>query len=156
LRGGYALILRVGKEATIMIGRRAFTIDPGVYIYSGSALGPGGVEARVERHLRRFERRDSRKGGAGKGGGYRWHIDCLLPVAESFIAVCAESKRRTECLLTSVLKDKGMQVVKGFGSADCRSGCGGHLLFMLGGDTEAAIRAAVEGYNELGIKPSRL
>ena len=155
MRGGYALILRVGKEATIMIGRRAFAIDPGVYIYSGSALGPGGVEARVERHLRRFERRGGSKDGVIESGRYHWHIDCLLPVADSFIAVCAESKRRTECLLTSVLKDKGMQVVKGFGSTDCRSGCGGHLLFMPGGDTEAAIRAVVEGYNELGIKPSR-
>jgi len=155
LRGGYALILRVGRPVTIAAGRRTFSIDPGVYVYSGSALGLGGVEARVRRHMWYYKRRGGNRDRVIEGTEFHWHIDRLLPLADSFIIVHAESKFRTECLLATILKEGGMRVVRGFGSTDCRSGCGGHLLYVPGGDAEEAVMVVMEGFNSLGIKPSR-
>jgi len=152
LKGGYALILYVCRGATIMTGRQTFTINPGIYIYSGSALGPGGIEARVRRHLRRFEW--GRGMEVSKGVGDHWHIDYLLPLADSLAVAYAASESRSECLLIGILKERGLQVVEGFGNMDCGAGCGGHLLYMPGNDTEATLRVVVEALKKLGIKPS--
>ena len=46
--GSYAVILRNRKQATIDVGRRIqLAIEPGYYLYVGSAFGPGGLRARV-------------------------------------------------------------------------------------------------------------
>ena len=51
--GTYALILRASTAQTIQIGRLGdLVMQPGYYIYVGSAFGPGGLAARVGRHLR--------------------------------------------------------------------------------------------------------
>ena len=51
--GTYALVLRSDVSAATEIGRWGrLTIRPGYYVYVGSALGPGGVRARVSRHCR--------------------------------------------------------------------------------------------------------
>jgi hypothetical protein len=54
--------IRVGR-----LGKLGF--DTGIYAYVGSALGPGGVAARLSRHI----------AGARKD---RWHIDYLLGEGE--------------------------------------------------------------------------
>jgi Uri superfamily endonuclease len=51
--GTYALILQYDSKASTQIGRwRQIDLEPGYYIYIGSAFGPGGVRARVSRHCR--------------------------------------------------------------------------------------------------------
>ena len=63
--GTYALILQCDLNDRVQIGRLGeIELRPGYYIYVGSAFGPGGVKARVERHWRT----DKRK---------HWHIDYL-------------------------------------------------------------------------------
>jgi Uri superfamily endonuclease len=86
-------------------------------------------------------------------GGYRWHIDQLLRTATTFTAVYAGSRHRTECLLIRYLKELGLLVIVGFGSTDCSSGCGGHLVYLPEGDIEEAKDVAVEGFRHLGLEP---
>jgi len=93
-------------------------LPQGVYIYVGSAWGPGGIRARLGRHLR-------------GGGALHWHIDYLrlhaLPLA-AWIAVdqcleCAWAKQ--------LLHVPGARVgVPGFGASDCR--CVTHLIHFTG------------------------
>ena len=49
--GSYALILQADRRRTVRIGRLGqLAVEPGCYVYVGSALGPGGVRARVGHH----------------------------------------------------------------------------------------------------------
>ena len=51
--GTYALIMSCATEQCVAVGRLGtFTLRPGYYVYVGSALGPGGLAARLGRHLR--------------------------------------------------------------------------------------------------------
>jgi Uri superfamily endonuclease len=115
--GAYVLLLELPAAATLDVGRlgRA-TFEPGCYIYLGSALGPGGVAARLNRHLRTTKRT-------------HWHIDYLAQVARVVAAgaVCAADRR--ECAWAHALQDlEGASApVSGFGSSDCRNGCRAHL-----------------------------
>jgi len=64
-RGTYALIMHCRKTGHTTIGKLGrVALHPGFYIYVGSALGPGGIKARVSRHRRR-------------GKKLHWHIDYL-------------------------------------------------------------------------------
>lgn len=63
--GTYALGLALAGEVQVTVGALGQgTFPPGLYLYVGSAWGPGGLAARVGRHIR----------GDGKP---RWHIDAL-------------------------------------------------------------------------------
>ena len=49
--GSYALILQADRRQTVRIGRLGqLTVEPGCYVYVGSALGPGGVRAQGGHH----------------------------------------------------------------------------------------------------------
>jgi Uri superfamily endonuclease len=92
-------------------------LEPGTYAYVGSAHGPGGLRARVLRHLRRDK-------------PLRWHIDYLtiaLPVAH---VVVATGDERFECAwVRRLLAEPGAcAAVSGFGSSDCREKCPAHLV----------------------------
>jgi Uri superfamily endonuclease len=65
--GTYALLLRCVCVGTVGVGSLGvMPIEPGSYLYLGSAFGPGGLRARLTRHAvrRKVE---------------RWHIDYLRP-----------------------------------------------------------------------------
>ena len=69
-KGTYALVLHLECTEEITVGKLGmFTFPAGYYLYVGSALGPGGLEARLARHRRR-------------GKKLRWHIDYLLEHAQ--------------------------------------------------------------------------
>lgn len=88
-------------------------LAPGIYVYAGSAFGPGGIRARVMRHLR-------------AGNRPHWHIDHLSGAAEC-IGVEGFPGRR-ECAIVAELLSAGAMVpVTGFGSSDCRT-CRAHLV----------------------------
>ena len=45
--GTYALMLQADRRQTVQVGRLGqLAVEPGCYVYVGSALGPGGVRAR--------------------------------------------------------------------------------------------------------------
>ena len=66
--GTYALLLRADTEQAIEAGALGvMSVEPGTYVYVGSAFGPGGLRARVGRHVR-------------DDGALHWHVDYLRAV----------------------------------------------------------------------------
>ena len=54
LPGTYVLLMRLSKRLDISVGTLGvLSAQAGYYVYVGSALGPGGLAARVGRHCRR-------------------------------------------------------------------------------------------------------
>lgn len=108
----YQLHIIVLERCNIEIGKLGqFSFPPGLYIYTGSARK--NIHARVVRHL------SSKK-------KLRWHIDYLLNhPATQIIQVRFSSD--VECFLNQQVD--GQILIAGFGSSDCRSGCGSHLKY---------------------------
>lgn len=101
---------RIGKLGTMIL-------QPGIYAYVGSALGPGGLAARLRHHFRTATRP-------------HWHIDYLRQqlVIEEVWYACGEERlehRWAGSLQRRVLVSVPLQ---GFGSSDCD--CPSHLFFM--------------------------
>lgn len=113
--GAYVIRVRLRKAVTFRSGRLAGQrLAGGLYLYCGSAYGPGGLAARVGRHLRR-------------GKAVRWHIDHLTEAGEITGVLLAPGGR--ECDLAGRIAadpDSGIPIT-GFGSSDCRV-CASHLL----------------------------
>ncbi len=106
----YQLFIEISDPITIQIGRLGkFTFPAGSYVYSGSAKKR--LEARINRHLRKDKKT-------------RWHIDYILnhPLVR---IVRVERSELPECTLSQ--QTAGQIIVPGFGSSDCRAGCGSHL-----------------------------
>ena len=115
LTGTYALILRNDSKVTIQIGRWGrICVKPGYYTYIGSAFGPGGVRARVSRHLRREKRK-------------HWHIDYLREFMEPVGIWYTHDRQRLEHIWARSLSDMGgIRPIHGFGCSDCS--CDSHLF----------------------------
>jgi len=116
--GAYALILFCSQEGPVQIGKLGI-LQPrrGFYVYVGSAVGPGGVRARVAHHQKLSPRP-------------RWHIDYLRlhtrldRIWYSHDRVCRE--HRWARVMRAL---RGASVpVAGFGSSDCH--CETHLFFF--------------------------
>ena len=112
--GAYALLVRLDLPWRPSIRSLPDRIlEPGPYIYCGSAYGPGGLRARVTRHMR-----------AGKPA--HWHVDRLT--AAGRIEGAAVRIGGRECDLVAAFMANGADVaLAGFGSSDCRR-CAAHLL----------------------------
>lgn len=126
--GTYVLLLRVAAAQTINVGRLgALDAQRGTYTYVGSAFGPGGVHARVNRHW--------------KGGGeLHWHIDYLRRVGRVYRVWYTYDSERRECTWAQALHGlPGASVpLEGFGASDCR--CSSHLLAWTRSPSLAAFR----------------
>lgn len=113
--GTYLLVLRLRAPERLRIGALGEHDCPaGAYVYCGSALGSGGVRARVRRHL---------EGAAA----LHWHIDFLLRRAGVDAVWARLETRRLECLWAAALsRSEGFtSAVPRFGASDCR--CRAHL-----------------------------
>jgi histidyl-tRNA synthetase len=110
--GAYVLLLELAAPLEATAGRRAATLSPGRYLYCGSAAGPGGLAARIGRHMRRGKRR-------------HWHVDQLTEAGVVLGAWSAPGA--SECGLVAALAHLPVPL-DGFGSTDCRR-CRSHLLF---------------------------
>jgi histidyl-tRNA synthetase len=101
--GAYVVLIRLDAPLA--------GLEAGRYLYCGSARGPGGLRARLGRHMRR-------------GKAVRWHVDRLT---EGGVVVGAWIfPGGDECALVAALA--GLPVpIRGFGSSDCRR-CPAHLL----------------------------
>ena len=116
--GSYVLIMHLAQLATITVGKLGtFEFPEGWYTYAGSALGRGGLAARLAYHRRRDK-------------SYHWHIDYLLVHAELVEIWWAEENKRKECVWAAALRAiPGARVpVANFGASDCR--CLAHLVFF--------------------------
>lgn len=118
------LLLTLPAPAELQIGRnRTISFQVGLYCYVGSALGPGGLAARLGRY-------------ASGTGRRHWHIDYLLPQAQLTGALVIEDPHKLECSWAAWVGDQARACVQGFGSSDCR--CAGHL-FLLGVPAEGVM-----------------
>ncbi len=118
--GAYLLLIDLAAPLALGIPRLgAATLAPGRYAYGGSAYGPGGLRARIGRHLRAEK-------------AQRWHID-RLTAAGQVVAIRAVPGARECALLRDLLELPGASVpIPGFGSSDCRS-CPAHLVVLPAG-----------------------
>jgi Uri superfamily endonuclease len=114
--GAYAIVILLKRRCDLPVGRLGIhSFAPGYSIYLGSALGPGGVRARVQRHLRCTTMKPA-----------HWQVDRLLAVGEIVEVWWRYGKERMECLWSARLSKIGSIQVPGFGASDCR--CPGHLV----------------------------
>jgi Uri superfamily endonuclease len=122
--GAYILLLRLEARLNVKAGGREATLSPGLYLYCGSARGPGGLQARIARHVRRDKK-------------IHWHIDQLTQagtVEGVFVAPGGD-----ECALNAALS-RFPAPLPGFGSSDCPR-CISHLRLLPEG---AALPSAME------------
>ena len=118
LRGTYALFLHLEHDTPIVVGRLGtFHFRAGYYIYVGSALGNGGLSARLARHHRSQKR-------------LHWHIDYWLAHARIVGVQTDASGERLECVWArNWLDTPGAQVIAPhFGTSDCA--CPTHLIYL--------------------------
>lgn len=114
--GTYALILKSDSTARIQIGRWGqLDLQPGYYIYVGSAFGSGGVRARVSRHWRADKQ-------------MHWHIDYLRKYVTPVEVWVSYAEKKLEHEWAGILLEVSETThIKYFGCSDCT--CQSHLFF---------------------------
>ena len=134
--GTYVLGLFSDKAQRIAIGAKGpLRFAPGCYWYVGSALGPGGLRARLRRHIH--------------GSGRRhWHIDYLRARLRLRSVWFATGSARYEHCWSQLLPDlPGVTAAQaGFGASDCS--CETHLYFS---PQAIPITALLNALSELGL-----
>jgi len=129
--GTYVLIVRLPRLTTIGVGRLGrFQFPAGWYAYAGSALGPGGLAARISRHLRSPKT-------------LHWHVDYLRAHARPVEIWYAVGTRKRECAWAQALSGlPGASIpVPRFGASDCH--CPAHLTCFAAPPDPAAFARAV-------------
>lgn len=127
--GSYALRLVLTQATRVVVGKLGlYSFPAGDYLYLGSAMGPGGLCARLDHHLR----------AAGKP---HWHIDWLRQYASLPEIWYTTRSERLECAWTQALikVPASFIPVPGFGASDCQQGCAAHLLSFPAGISSALI-----------------
>lgn len=114
--GSYILLLFSPKRSALTVGRLGdLTVEPGWYLYVGSALGAGGLRVRLRHHLRPLRRP-------------HWHIDYLRQACDLraiwFVASAERWEHRWAQTLSAM---ETAMPLPGFGASDCR--CVSHCFF---------------------------
>ena len=110
----------------------AMTVRSGVYVYVGSAFGPGGLRARVGRHAR-------------GDGALHWHVDYLRAATALEAVWYTHDPERRECTWAAVFRAlPGASVpVDGFGASDCT--CPAHLVRFEAAPSVSTFRTRLRG-----------
>ncbi|MBN1873353.1 MAG: GIY-YIG nuclease family protein [Anaerolineae bacterium] len=115
--GTYALALLLHTDTSCIVGALGSREFPaGGYVYVGSAWGPGGLAARVGRHLRHNDIQ-------------YWHIDYLREHTTLFSLWLAPNTH-LECKWAAYLLSHpdARVIVPRFGASDCK--CKTHLVYF--------------------------
>ena len=115
--GTYILVIYLKKGKEIRIGSLGmFSFHRGYYLYIGSAFGPGGLNARIQRHLKYTKKN-------------HWHIDYLVAEATIIDVWFSSLSRKYECVWAKTFEGfpEFQSPVPGFGSSDCS--CHSHLFY---------------------------
>jgi Uri superfamily endonuclease len=137
LPGTYVLVIQMVRDTDLRVSRLGVVAFPrGYYCYVGSAMGPGGLRARLARHLRQQKKP-------------HWHIDYLLRRAPLVETWSAPSAARLECAwVRALLQLPGATLpVRGFGSSDCH--CPAHLVRFV---SAPSLRAFARQLQALGLE----
>jgi Uri superfamily endonuclease len=111
LPGSYILVLHTAHHGEITVGRLGrVSVTPGWYLYTGSALGPGGLRGRVRHHVQAVARP-------------HWHIDYLRQVCTVTEVWYTVAARRWEHDWATILMQSAT-AIPGFGASDCH--CAAH------------------------------
>ena len=116
--GTYALILSCASGSCVQIGRLGrLPLQPGYYIYLGSALGLRGLRARIAHHLKPSRRP-------------HWHIDYVRAHTQIQSIWFSYDARRREHQWARVMRTVRGALIPlfGFGASDCD--CRSHLYFF--------------------------
>ena len=108
--------MRAQDRQQLQIGRLGgMQLSNGWYVYVGSAFGPGGLAARVSRHLQRHKTR-------------HWHIDHLIWATTVREVWYSQRQRDLEhCWAQAALDQPAARnLLRGFGASDCQ--CLSHLV----------------------------
>jgi Uri superfamily endonuclease len=142
-KGVYTLIIFISANTSLKVGRLGRIFFPrGIYLYTGSALGSGGIGQRLQRHLKRKKKRF-------------WHIDYLLTSENASVKaiVYSLSSNRMECKVNRYLSKSLPIQSKGFGSSDCSSSCSSHLLRFDGKSEDYLLKLVRISYSRCGLNP---
>ena len=116
--GTYILLFYLKRETVISVGKWGkYSFPVGYLAYVGSALGPGGLAARLKHHMHSTARP-------------HWHIDFLRPRARLVEIWFSEFEKHLEHLWATMLNQLNATVrpFKGFGCSDCK--CPSHLFYF--------------------------
>lgn len=140
-RGVYALVVKVGETIELTLRGRKVALKPGIYVYIGSARGPGGVPARVRRHAKREKK-------------VRWHIDLVTTAPSSrVVGAVYASAESPECVLTPALEELGLShPVRGFGSSDCKGGCASHFFLCNENNAGRCLEIVKQAFRAAGFE----
>ena len=133
------LVWRCTRAASAVVGALGrVDLQPGTWLYVGSARGPGGLAARVRRHWRPAVRR-------------HWHMDYLKPLLQPVEAWVEPGPHNREHRWAELLSCHAAGI-PGFGCSDCR--CASHFFHwentwpldevISGGGFRVAAKVAVE------------
>ncbi|EAZ89744.1 GIY-YIG nuclease family protein [Crocosphaera chwakensis] len=115
--GTYCLVFYCSILSQVTVGKLGiYQIVPGYYCYIGSAFGRGGLQSRIERHLKINKR-------------HHWHLDYIRPYLEP-IEFCytTDSIKREHQWSDLFLKEENSSIpINKFGSSDCH--CSTHLFY---------------------------
>ncbi len=124
--GSYILEFNLAESIIIRAGRLGLVrLGPGRLRYYGSARGPGGLRARIQRHLRVEGRRA------------HWHIDALTAVVPVARVMISHISGECELVQRDLKSGRWTVAIARFGSSDCRC-CPGHLLAEMTGLVHSA------------------
>lgn len=118
--GSYIVLSKLFVETQIGSGQFADRPLPvGIYFYSGSAFGPGGLRARIGRHLRLRTKK-------------HWHFDHIKEYLEISEIWYSTEILKHECQFIRRIRETGQATfpVPGFGSSDCSCQCPAHLAHL--------------------------
>ena len=115
--GTYILVMRARQAAAVQIGRLGLLhLQPGWYLYTGSAFGPGGLRGRLGHHL-------------AHAAHPRWHVDYLRVVCElAEIWYSTDAQRLEHVWGQNLCAQAGFSPpLARFGASDCA--CPAHLVY---------------------------
>ena len=142
--GTYALVFTAKRKKRLIIGKLGtLNLQPGYYVYVGSAFGPGGLKARIGHHCKSSRRR-------------HWHIDYLskyLPPDEVWYTYDPTHREHHWSEVLSHARGASSPL-PGFGSSDCH--CRSHLHFFSSRPSvnyfRRKIHAAVDDHSRIYIQ----
>lgn len=140
--GTYLLQLYCRRPAVVEVGKAGpLQLLAGVYLYTGSAFGPGGLAARLRHHLHPVAARP------------HWHLDYLRPHLQPAKLWHTTDPGCWEHHWATVLAAiRGMRIPRaGLGASDCR--CNSHLFYRRLPLGRATFRSHMRNR---GLKPPRM
>jgi Uri superfamily endonuclease len=113
--GAYGFAVRLSQALDLEIGKfDRVSLPKGLYFYGGSAFGPGGLKARLGRHIRPKSK-------------LHWHIDHVTSAGKMVAAGVIKNGSECKFVARALAMPGALIPLPGFGSSDCRN-CASHLV----------------------------